>query len=140
MKVRFKKLDKNAITPIKAHLTDAGYDLSAISVYFNICKRYYEYETGISFKIPEGYVGLVFPRSSISKTKMSLCNSVGVIDSHYRGTIRFRFYGGDFQTKYKIGDKIGQIIIIPIPNVELEESDELSETDRGIKGFGSSGS
>jgi len=99
------------------------------------------YDTGLSMEIPEGYVGLLFPRSSISKTTLSLANSVGVIDSGYRGSImfKFRYLGGKGNWFYNLGDRVGQIIIIPYPTVEFEEVEELSSTERGQGGFGSTG-
>ena len=91
-------------------------------------------------EIPEGYVGLVFPRSSISKTDHYLRNSVGVIDSGYRGEIKIRMstplLGG---VEYKEGDRIAQLIIMKLPWVNIEEVEELSDTDRGDGGFGSTG-
>jgi len=97
-------------------------------------------------EIPKGYVGLVFPRSSIRKTDLSLTNSVGVIDSGYRGELQATFkkvYGPNDvridQTDYKVGDRIAQIIIIPYPQITFVEVDELSITERGEGGFGSTG-
>jgi dUTP pyrophosphatase len=101
------------------------------------------YGTGIAMEIPEGHVGLLFPRSSISKTNLSLRNSVGVIDSNYRGEIMLKFLDleeMDDLLWYLPGNKIGQIMIIERPQIELEEVEELSETDRGGGGFGSTGS
>jgi dUTP pyrophosphatase len=104
-------------------------------------EMYYEYLTGIAIEIPEGYVGLMFPRSSISKTKQILSNHVGVIDSGFRGEIRFRFkkLAWDNGDLYDVGDKIGQLVIMPIPAIELVEVDELSDSERGEGGFGSTG-
>ena len=155
MKVRFKKLSEWAKTPTKAHETDAGYDLYAESRKLdeNGCITY---GTGIAVEIPKGYVGLVFPRSSISKKDVALTNSVGVIDSGYRGEILFKFkvaipvypdYGNseaeaayvNTLDDYDCGERIGQLIILPYPQIELEEADELDDSDRGTGGFGSSG-
>ena len=94
-------------------------------------------------EIPPGHVGLVFPRSSVSKTNLSLRNSVGVIDSNYRGEIILKFLDleeMDNLPSYVAGNKIGQIMLIERPEIELEEVEELSETDRGEGGFGSTGS
>ena len=86
---------------------------------------------------------MIAARSSVSKTGQSLCNGIGVIDAPYRGPIKFRFYknvlAGIDSKEYEIGNKIGQLIIIPVPQFELEEVTELSETKRGAGGFGSSG-
>jgi dUTP pyrophosphatase len=139
MKIKFKKLSKEAVAPAYAKPGDAGMDMVAIS--FRKDEMYYEYGTGIAVEIPEGYVGLIFPRSSISNTKMILANHVGVVDSGYRGEIKFRFkkLAWDNGIVYEVGDRIGQLIIMPIPYVELEEVDELSSSDRGNGGFGSTG-
>lgn len=139
MKVRFKKLSTKAVTPQYAKPGDAGMDMVATSLVKS--EVFYEYGTDIAVEIPEGYVGLLFPRSSISKTKQILANHVGVVDSGYRGEIKFRFkkLSWDNGEIYNVGDKIGQLIIIPYPTIELEEVSELSETYRGDSGFGSSG-
>jgi dUTP pyrophosphatase len=139
MRVRFKKLSEKAVTPKYAKPGDAGMDMVATSLVKN--EVFYEYGTDIAVEIPEGYVGLVFPRSSISKTKQILANHVGVVDSGYRGEIKFRFKKLDWDNGevYEIGDKIGQLLVIPYPTIELEEVSELSETQRGDGAFGSSG-
>lgn len=144
MKVKIKKLHPNAVVPSYAKHGDAGLDLTAISKEFicdpkRITEDFFEFDTGLAFEIPEGYVGLVFPRSSISKKGMRLCNAVGVIDSSFRGSVRLRFKGNILNT-YEIGDRVGQLIIMPYPEIELEEVEELSDTNRGSLGFGSSGS
>jgi len=139
MIVRFKKLSERAVKPQYAKPGDAGMDMVATSLVKN--EVFYEYGTDIAVEIPEGYVGLVFPRSSISKTKQILANHVGVVDSGYRGEIKFRFKKLDWDSGevYNVGDKVGQLIIIPYPTIELEEVSELSETHRGDGAFGSSG-
>ena len=139
MKVKFKKLNTKAIMPSYAKQGDAGLDMTAIQVLKH--EMYYEYRTGIAIEVPEGHVGLMFPRSSISKTKQILSNHVGVIDSGYRGEILFRFkkLAWDNGEVYQEGDKVGQLVIIPIPQIELVEVDELSSTERGEGGFGSTG-
>ena len=110
------------------------------------------YGTGLAFEIPSGYVGLLFPRSSNTKKDLILGNSVGVVDSGYRGEVVFKFKAldtkylddgrltytkKDFMTSYNVGDRIGQIIIMPYPQIEFVEVDELSSSDRGVGGFGS---
>ncbi len=139
MIVRFKKLSSNAVTPQYAKPGDAGMDMVATSVIKN--EVYYEYGTDIAVEIPQGHVGLLFPRSSISKTKQILANHVGVVDSGYRGEIKFRFkkLAWDNGEVYNVGDKIGQLIIMPYPTILLKEVSDLSETQRGDSGFGSSG-
>lgn len=159
MLVKIKKLVPNAVIPTYAKPGDAGMDLIAVSVNDSI--NYIEYGTGLAIEIPEGYVGLIFPRSSNSKKDLLLCNSVGVIDSGYRGEIKLRYKKimnpSEEKTnilqniftnsstliyeieRYEVGDKVGQIMIIPIPFVEFTEVSELSQTDRGDGGFGSTG-
>jgi dUTP pyrophosphatase len=102
------------------------------------------YGTDIAMEIPEGFVGLVFPRSSIRKTHLHLSNSVGVIDSGYRGEIQATFkkvqgISNNALDNYKVGDRIMQIIIIPHPPIQFEEVEELNNTERGEGGFGSTG-
>jgi dUTP pyrophosphatase len=141
MEVRVKKLHTNAVIPSYATAGDAGLDLTAVSVdkdaYGNVV-----YGTGLAIEIPAGYVGLIFPRSSNSKTDLYLTNHVGVIDSGYRGEIMFKYrpVHGLLDSKiYQVGDRIGQLIIIPYPSINLVESTELSDTARGADGFGSTG-
>jgi len=137
MKVKVKKLHPNAVIPTYAKPGDAGLDLVAVKcVDF---AEYTQYYTGLAMEIPQGYVGLLFPRSSISTKKyMQLANSVGVIDSSFRGEICMRFRESA-DNGYKAGDRIGQLIIMPYPEVELMEVDELSSSERGVGGFGSTG-
>jgi dUTP pyrophosphatase len=102
------------------------------------------YGTDIAMEIPEGFVGLVFPRSSIRKTHLQLSNSVGVIDSGYRGELQATFkkvqgISNNALDNYKVGDRIMQIMIIPHPPIQFEEVDELNNTERGEGGFGSTG-
>jgi dUTP pyrophosphatase len=138
MILKVKKLNKNSVLPSYAKKGDAGMDLTAVSLSKTI--QYYEYGTGLAVEIPYGYVGLVFPRSSISKTDHFLRNSVGVIDSGYRGEIKLRMSLPALGEKqYKVGEKIGQLMIIKLPWVDIEEAEKLSETDRGDGGFGSTG-
>ena len=140
LEVKFKKLVETAKYPIKAHPTDAGADLTAVSREWNNEYGCWIYGTGIATEIPEGYVGLVFPRSSIRKYGLMQRNCIGVIDSHYRGEIMvtYKFFN-DVPKIYKVGDKIAQFIILPYPEVSYKEVETLSETDRGENGHGSSG-
>ena len=144
MKVNVKKLDSNAVVPTYAKHGDAGMDLTATSKWYdesgNVC-----YGTGLAFEIPNGFVGLLFPRSSNTKKDLILGNSVGVTDSGYRGEVVLKFrpvmpLERDIEfgpREYKIGDRIGQIVIIPVPQIEFNVVDELSTTDRGVGAFGS---
>jgi dUTP pyrophosphatase len=143
MKVNIKKVHPNAVIPSYAKSGDAGMDLVATSIIGETLGSI-TYGLGIALEIPEGFVGLVFPRSSIRKTNLQLSNSVGVIDSGYRGELQATFnkvQGIDNveRENYKIGDRVCQIIIIPFPPIELNEVNELSNTERGEGGFGSTG-
>jgi dUTP pyrophosphatase len=141
MKVKFRKLVQEAVLPSYGKPGDAGMDLTAVSmqVVDNSTHGYIEYGTGLAMEIPEGYVGLIFPRSSVSTTGLILSNSVGVIDSGYRGEIKCRFKAIPQTTIYNVGERIAQIIIVPYPQIELEEVLELSSTERGEGGYGSTG-
>ena len=141
MQILVKRLHKDATIPAYSKPGDAGMDLTAISAtkdeYGNVV-----YGTGLAIEIPEGHVGLIFPRSSNSKTDLYLTNHVGVIDSGYRGEIMFKFrpIDGLLNAKvYQIGDRIGQLMILPYPAVELVDAEELSSSERGEAGFGSTG-
>lgn len=136
LNIKIKKVRQEAIIPTKAHATDAGYDLYASSCHYEnglVC-----YGTGVAVEIPQGYVGFVFPRSSIANTNLALSNSVGVIDSGYRGEIKAKFRKNGY-IAYKVGDRIAQLIIIPYPEVTFEEVEALADSDRGEGGYGSSG-
>lgn len=140
MKVRIKKTIDSAVLPSKAHADDAGFDLTAISVEEDRKRNIVSYGTGLAFEIPKGYVGLIFPRSSVYKHQISLSNCVGVIDSGYRGEVSFKFrIEQPHISRYTVGDRIGQLIIMPYPEIEFEEVEDLSETERGTGGYGSSG-
>ena len=140
--VKIKKLSDKAVLPKYAKNGDAGMDIVATEMEPPQMTRHgfiITYKTGIALQIPEGYVGLIYPRSSISKTALELCNSVGVIDSGYRGEILFKFRdtSNGLGKIYEVGDRIGQIVIMPYPKVELLEVEELTDTERGTGGFGS---
>ena len=163
MKINFKLNHPNAEIPSYSQEGDIGLDLTAVSI--TVTDKYIEYDTGICVEIPEGYGGFVFPRSSNSKKDLILSNSVGVIDQNYRGSIKFRFkinHNENFDFTllnmenelveiidptgvinstelYNIGDRIGQLVILPCPKIEPNKVHELSDTERGDKGFGSSG-
>ena len=181
MKIKIKKLNDKAVIPTYAHATDAGLDLTATSIKHDFGKDVFIYGTGLAVEIPEGYVGLIFPRSSNRNTEAYMTNHVGVIDSGYRGEVMVcyknrtttniadeisdiaidlydlidkndKFNNCDgfaenvskinryvVKQPYDVGDRIAQLIIIPYPHIEFEEVDELSDTDRGANGHGSTG-
>ena len=146
MQLKIKKLDKRAVLPSYSKPGDAGMDLTAINISKDNVGNI-TYHTGLAIEIPEGYVGLLFPRSSICKKQQFLTNGVGVIDSSYRGEImaKFKPVMGSYETilelfesnEYEIGDRVVQLLIIPYPQIEFEEVEELSSSERGHGGFGS---
>lgn len=147
MKVKTRIINKSIETaPLKyAKEGDAGIDLTATSLEVDNYGNYV-YGTNRAFEIPKGYVGLLFPRSSISKTKQHQTNSVGVVDSGYRGEVMIKMkpsmtYPSNTENNlyYKVGERVGQLIILPYPEIEFEEVDELSDSERGSGGYGSTG-
>lgn len=134
--INFKKINNEAKTPSYALEGDAGMDVTAVSKKEN--EKYIEYGTGLAFEIPKNHVMLIFPRSSLSKKDLILSNHVGVLDSGYRGELKFRFKKTG-QEIYEIGERIGQIIVMPIPRINFKETEKLSETVRGERGYGSTG-
>ena len=143
MKVKIKKLNENAVIPSYAKEGDAGMDLVATSI-ISETPTQITYGLGVALEIPNGFVGLVFPRSSIRKTRLQLSNSVGVIDSGYRGELQATFNKiittiENQRNDYKVGDRVAQIMIIPHPPIQLIEVDELPDSERGEGGFGSTG-
>lgn len=170
MKVKIKKLHESAVIPSYSKKGDAGMDLTAVDYYYDV-EGNIVYRTGLAIEIPEGYVGLIFPRSSICNYDINLTNAVGVIDSGYRGEVTMKFkptlcfqpneatnYLADdkFDASdgvyipydervpiephvYECGERVGQIIIMPYPQIEFEEVESLTETERGDGGYGSTG-
>lgn len=144
MEVKIKKLHPEAIIPTYAKPGDAGLDLTAVARFIDHDNNIV-YPTGLAFEIPDGYVGLVFPRSSVTRRDLFMSNSVGVIDSGYRGEVTIKFkmvksrIGSNIHSVYNIGDRVGQIMILPYPQVEFIEVEHLSKTERGTGGYGSTG-
>lgn len=139
MEVTYKKLHCDAVIPFYGSPGAAAMDITAISCH-SVRYGLMEYGTGLSIEIPKGFAGLLFPRSSISNTNVSLSNCVGVIDSDYRGEIKLRFDVSDISLPiiYNKGDRIGQLMLVAIPQFSLVEG-ELDATERGEGGFGSTG-
>jgi len=140
MQVNIKRLQENATIPFYAKESDAGMDLVATSIKENTTFQI-TYGLGIALEIPDGFVGLIFPRSSIRNTELILSNSVGVVDAGYRGELQATFNksNGLDSLAYKVGDRVCQLIVIPHPIVEWNEVNELNNTERGTGGFGSTG-
>lgn len=150
MEVRFKKMHENAQLPSYAHDgEDAGLDIRCVSKEHDDHNNVV-YHTGIAMEIPKGYAGFLFPRSSNDKKQLRLTNCVGIVDSGYRGEVTFKYritydtyHDGSFyhcvNDEYQVGDKVGQMVILPYPHIEPQWADELSETNRGDNGYGSTG-
>ena len=138
--VGVKKLHENAVIPKYSKPGDAGMDLTITSIKENTTFDV-SYGFGIAMEIPFGYVGLVFPRSSVRNQDLVLSNCVGVIDSGYRGELQatFKKTQGLDSVSYNVGDRGAQIIILPYPQIEMVEREELTDTERGAGGFGSTG-
>lgn len=142
MELKIKRLVPEATIPTYARPGDAGMDITATSMEWNLNGSQVTYGTGLAFEIPQGFVGLLFPRSSICKTGLQLSNAVGVLDSSYRGEVKFKFNAQSYYAvggggAYAVGDRIGQLMILHYPKVELTVVQELSSTERGTGGFGS---
>lgn len=144
MIIKIKKLNPDAVIPKKAHPSDAGFDLTTVTDFKVDEDGNAVYKIGLAFEIPEGYAGFIFPRSSVSKEDLIMANCVGVVDAHYRGEVSVKYklippIKHDEYHVYRKGERVGQMIIMPVPEVEFEEAEELSETDRGANGYGSTG-
>lgn len=139
--IRVKKLVPEAVLPEKATVGSGGFDLTVANVEHCPFNHQYKYGFGIAVEIPEGYTGFLFPRSSIKDTNLDLSNSVGVIDSDYRGEIKavFNTLGRSYDNEYQVGDRAVQLIIIRTPSVTFVEAEELDATERGEGGYGSTG-
>ena len=150
MKVKIKKLSENAVIPFKKHDDDFCYDLVATSCE-EIAPNVYKYGTGFAFEIVDdddcklnhdvcNFALTIRPRSSICKTGMVLSNSLGTIDYSYRGEVSAVFYHVmPNMPRYNVGDRIAQLHLDIAYKIEFEEADELSSTERGADGYGSTG-
>jgi dUTP pyrophosphatase len=142
--MKFKKLHENAKLPTQATTGSAGYDIYAVKEEFVASPTgpIWEYETGLAVEIPKGFVGLLCARSSVTKkTTLSLGNCVGIIDSDYRGEMKFQFRDiksmGAPTKRFDLTQAIGQLVVVPYHSSPAEFVDNLSETTRGSGGFGS---
>lgn len=145
MEIKFKKLDPRAVAPSRAYTSDAGVDLTATSITteINECGQLIlVYHTGLALEIPEGYCGILTPRSSVFKKSISLTNSIGVIDAGYRGEVmaKFRTTTDVVPAVYREGERFAQLLIMPVPDVTFTETFELSNSDRSDNSYGSSNS
>lgn len=167
MEVKIKKVHPKAVIPTYATEYSAGMDLTAVSVEIDKYGNKV-YHTGLAFEIPRGYAGFIFPRSSNAKKNLWLTNSVGIIDADYRGEVTLKYktslralntfktwlkvYFGKIKDDdsvdvlniwdnedYQVGERVGQLVIMPFPQIEFKEVDKLSETARNTGGYGSTG-
>jgi len=141
MKLNYTITDVAAKEPTRAYVDAAAWDMYAttVDVVENNEFGYIEYGTGICIEIPTGYVGKLFPRSSVCNTGLILANCVGIIDPDYRGEIKFRFKWIPNTARYEVGNKIGQFRLEKTTKFTWSLVDALTETDRGDGGYGSSG-
>jgi dUTP pyrophosphatase len=147
MDLLVRRLHPNAVLPHYATAGAAAFDLTAISLeilpvrtYGTTAGRKCVYGTGLAVGIPPGWAGFVYARSSVHKTGMQLSNCVGIIDSDYRGEIQVVFHLRSVgEELYRVGDRIAQMLVVPVSQLQLVEVDALGETDRGSGSFGSTG-
>jgi len=138
MKLKVKKLVENAKLPERKREGDAGLDLYCIEDVEILPNEIKLISTGIAIEIPKGYFGLIKDRSGLASKGLHVL--AGVIDENYRGEVKVVMINlGKEKIKLEKFSRIAQLIIIPYAKVEVEEVEELSETERGEKGFGSSG-
>ena len=143
MKINIKRLTETAILPDRGSAYAAGYDLFA-DVETIVEIKPHETKmigTGLAMEIPEGYFGGIFARSGLSsKEGLRPANCVGVVDADYRGEVKVALHNdGEVVREIKAGQKIAQLVVVPFLGVEFDEVEELSETVRGVGGFGSTG-
>jgi dUTP pyrophosphatase len=141
IELAIRRLRPDAIVPERAYAGDAGLDLSACEeVELGPGERALV-PTGLAVAIPDGYAGFVQPRSGLAvRHGISIVNTPGLIDSGYRGELRVTLLNTDPRESFRVepGMRIAQLVIVPIPEVELVVVDELPESERGVRGFGSS--
>lgn len=135
--LKFKLIHPKAELPRQIREGDAGLDLVCTNLVFDKSKIIYH--TGVCVEIPEGYCGLLIPRSSVVKTSLILANSVGLIDSNYRGELKLVYETTRDGAIYLPGERVGQLLIIKTPKLNITQVTDLSDSNRGDGGFGSSG-
>ena len=141
MLIKIKRLNENAVIPKYAKPGDACVDLVATSLTYDEEKGFV-YGTGLAVEIPQGWVGRIYPRSSNCKTTAYLTNSVGNVDSGYRGEVIKKKKNTNqslMKPPYKVGDRVAQFCIEKVTPIEFMEVDELSKTERGTGGYGHTG-
>ena len=143
MALRFTRLSAAAVAPVRAHEDDAGFDLCAAEAAELGPGERASVPTGIALAIPEGQAGLVLPRSGLAvRHGITLVNAPGLIDSGYRGEVRVLLLNTDPAEHFavRVGDRIAQLLIVRHEAPDLVEVEDLGETTRGARGFGSTGS
>ena len=140
-KIKVQRLHENAMPPFRATEESAGLDFMSAYDYKLLKGTTKKVNTGIAVEIPKGYVGILSIRSSLAKQGLSLANSIGVIDSDYRGSVDalIRYAGEGESYSLSRGDRVFQMLVIPVSIVDVKVVNELSSTERGDGGFGSTG-
>jgi dUTP diphosphatase len=136
-----RRLREDAVVPERAYAGDAGLDLAACDRFELGPGERAVVGTGLAVAIPDGYAGFVQPRSGLAaRHGLSVVNAPGLIDSGYRGEIRVVLLNTDLREAFVVepGMRIAQLVVLPVPELELLETDVLPESERGVRGFGSS--
>ena len=141
MQAKFQRLDKQVHKPTTAHIGDAAVDLQCKEAVTLDPGERVAVPTGIAVAVPNGYAGFVLPRSGHARRSgIGVVNGPGLIDSGYRGEISVLLINyGDQQVRFEAGDRIAQLVVLAVPQVEWVEVEELEDTTRGSDGFGSTG-
>ncbi|CCO08239.1 Deoxyuridine 5'-triphosphate nucleotidohydrolase Dut [Desulforamulus hydrothermalis Lam5 = DSM 18033] len=139
--IKVKRVHENAELPKRATPESAGFDLHTVEDFSLEPGEHKAVRTGLAFEIPAGYAMFIFPRSGLAKNHgLTLSNAVGVVDSDYRGEVMVLLHNaGEYKVSFRSGERIAQAVIQTLPDIELVECEELSETARGKSGFGSTG-
>ena len=136
-----RRLRDDAILPAQAYAGDAGLDLAACGRHEVGPGERAVIPTGLAVEIPNGYGGFVLPRSGLAaRNGITLLNAPGLIDSGYRGEVQVVFHNTDRAQTFVVepGMRVAQLVVLPVPEVELVEREELAQSERGARGFGSS--
>ena len=141
MELSFRKLRDDAVVPSRAYNGDAGLDLASCERVLLAPGERATVGTGLAVAVPEGYAGFVQPRSGLaSRHGITIVNAPGLVDSGYRGELRIVLLNTDVREAFVVepGMRIAQLVVVPVASVEPVELEELPETERGVRGFGSS--
>jgi dUTP pyrophosphatase len=141
IELRVRRLRPEATLPVRAYRGDAGVDLAACERVELAPGERAVVPTGLAFEIPDGFAGFVQPRSGLAaRHGIAVVNSPGLIDAGYRGEVKVVLLNTDRRQTFVAmpGERIAQLVVLPVPELEMVEVDELEETERGVQGFGSS--